>query len=209
MTDVSKLALKGSSKTVADYFEFAIHSILFQRNIYPPEDFITVRKYGLPLLVSNESDVVEYVGQIMSQVKKWIYGKKLCKLAVVIVSKDTGDRAERWDFDLSIINEENGEGEAERDSSEVKSRDQVQKEIQRILRQITSSVSYLPILNDDNYSFNVLCYTDANSGVPNQWIDTNGDTKALEGDNVENVEFASFSTNIHKVGTFVTYKVQD
>lgn len=207
MSDVSKLALKGSSKTVADYFEFAIHSILFQRNIYPPEDFITVRKYGLPLLVSNDSDVVEYVGQIMAQVKKWIYGKKLCKLAVVIVSKDTGERVERWEFDLSIAND--GNDDINSDKNELKSRDEVQKEIQRILRQVTSSVSYLPILSEDDYSFNVLCYTDPNSSIPSQWIDTNGDPKSLDGEKIENVQFASFSTNIHKVGTFVSYKLQE
>ena len=39
----SKLALKGSLKIVCDYFEFALNSILYQRGIYPQEDFVTVK----------------------------------------------------------------------------------------------------------------------------------------------------------------------
>ena len=34
-----KLALKGSSKTIVEFFDFACNTILFQRGVYPPEDF--------------------------------------------------------------------------------------------------------------------------------------------------------------------------
>ena len=36
---VHKLSLKGSSKLCVDLFEFATNTILFQRGVYPPEDF--------------------------------------------------------------------------------------------------------------------------------------------------------------------------
>lgn len=36
-----KLALKGSSKTITEFFDFACNTILFQRGVYPPEDFTT------------------------------------------------------------------------------------------------------------------------------------------------------------------------
>lgn len=36
-----KLALKGSSKTIVEFFDFACNTILFQRGVYPPEDFTT------------------------------------------------------------------------------------------------------------------------------------------------------------------------
>ena len=86
MTELlSKLSLKGSSKVVADYFQFAIYNILFQRGIYPAEEFTTVKKYDLPMLVSADDDVRSYVDKIMRQVKKWIYGGKLTKLVVVIL----------------------------------------------------------------------------------------------------------------------------
>ena len=146
-----KLALKGSSKIVADYFEFAIHNILFQRGIYPAEDFITVRKYDLPMLVSNDDEVKDYVKKIMDQVKKWIYGGKLTKLVVVILNRATAESVERWEFALDINDSS---------SSSEKSKLAIQKEIQTIIRQITASGSYLPFLKDDEYIFNVLVFTD-------------------------------------------------
>jgi mitotic spindle assembly checkpoint protein MAD2 len=36
---VHKLSLKGSSKLCVEFFEFATNTILFQRGVYPPEDF--------------------------------------------------------------------------------------------------------------------------------------------------------------------------
>lgn len=210
VSPLSKLALKGSSKVVADYFEFAINAILFQRGIYPPEDFHTVKKYGLPLLISSDEEVQDYIKQIMKQVKKWVYGKKIVKLVVVIVSKSTAENIERWEFSIDILKEPGQEigqditGDTDKDILET------QKEIQSIIRQITSLVSYLPILKDDDYTFNVLVYTDSNyeaSNIPLEWCDTNGDGKLLEGDDVERVKFTSFSTDIHQVGTFVSYKL--
>ncbi|KAK0246787.1 Mitotic spindle checkpoint component mad2, partial [Friedmanniomyces endolithicus] len=34
-----KLGLKGSSKIVVEFFDCACNTILFQRGVYPPEDF--------------------------------------------------------------------------------------------------------------------------------------------------------------------------
>lgn len=207
-SSLSKLAFKGSSKVVTDYFEFAINSILFQRGIYPPEDFQTVKKYGLPLLISNDDEVQDYIQQIMKQVKKWVYGKKIVKLVVVIISKSTGDSIERWEFNIDIVGEETDVKEDEVS----KSRSEIQKEIQAIIRQITSLVSYLPILKEDDFTFNVLVYTDPKyetTNIPNEWCDTNGDGKLLEGDNVEQVKFTSFSTDFHQIGTYVSYKLNE
>lgn len=200
-SSLPKLALKGSSKIVADYFEFAIHSILFQRGIYPAEDFITVKKYDLPMVVSCDDEVKAYVKKIMDQVKKWVYGGKLSKLVVVILNKATTESIERWEFSLDIKDEES--------SAPEKSKQDIQREIQAIIRQITASVSYLPFLKDDVYTFNVLVYTDPNydaRNIPTEWADTNGDGKMIDGE-AESVKFTSFSTDIHSVGTSVNYKL--
>ncbi|EEQ38356.1 putative spindle assembly checkpoint component [Clavispora lusitaniae] len=199
-SSLPKLALKGSSKIVTDYFEFAIHSILFQRGIYPAEDFITVKKYDLPMVVSCDDEVKAYIRKIMEQVKKWVYGGKLSKLVVVIINKATTESMERWEFDLDI-NDTEGTNE--------KSKQQIQKEIQAIIRQITASVSYLPFLQDDVYTFNVLVYTDPQydpKNIPTEWADTNGDAKMIDGE-AEQVKFTTFSTDIHSVGTSVSYKL--
>lgn len=198
---LSKLALKGSSKIVADYFEFAIHSILFQRGIYPSEDFITVRKYDLPMLFSADDEVKAYIRKIMDQVKKWIYGGRLSKLVVVIINKATTESFERWEFSLDTSEDE--------EPKDVKSRADIQREIQAIIRQITASVSYLPFLKDDEYTFNVLVYTDPSyetKNIPIEWADTNGDGRMIQGE-ADSVKFSSFQTSSHHVGTSVSYKL--
>lgn len=201
---LSKVALKGSSKIVADYFEFAINNILFQRGIYPAEDFTTVKKYDLPMLVTADDEVKTYIQNIMTQVKKWVYGGKLTKLVIVIINKATTESVERWEFSLDMTEDEDKNA-----TQAPKSKDTIQKEIQAIIRQVTASVSYLPFLADDEYTFNVLVYTDPSyetRNMPTEWVDTHGDGKLING-NVDSVKFSSFETNLHSVGTAVSYKL--
>ncbi|KHN93912.1 DNA-binding HORMA [Metarhizium album ARSEF 1941] len=122
---VHKLSLKGSSRLVAEFFQYSIHSILFQRGVYPAEDFTAVKKYGLNMLgtpqwspespvavvvklnprcctVSADDQVKAYIKKIMSQLDKWMVGGKISKLVIVITDKDTGEHVERWQFDVQI-----------------------------------------------------------------------------------------------------------
>lgn len=80
----------------------------------------------------------------------------------------------------------------------------IQEEIQAIFRQITASVTFLPVLDGD-CTFNVLVYADADSEVPVEW----GDSDAKEIKNAEKVQLRSFSTNNHRVGTLVSYRLAD
>lgn len=80
----------------------------------------------------------------------------------------------------------------------------IQEEIQAIFRQITASVTFLPVL-DGNCTFNVLVYADADSDVPIEW----GDSDAKEIRNAEKVQLRSFSTSSHKVDTMVSYRLAD
>lgn len=81
---------------------------------------------------------------------------------------------------------------------------EIQEEIQAIFRQITASVTFLPVL-DGNCTFNVLVYADADSDVPIEW----GDSDAKEIKNGEKVQLRSFSTSNHKVDTMVSYRLAD
>lgn len=82
-----------------------------------------------------------------------------------------------------------------------KSEAEIQQEIQSLFRQITASVTFLPML-DGNCTFNVLVYADADSEVPLEW----GDSDAKEVKNAEKVMLRSFSTNSHKIDTVVSYR---
>jgi len=82
-----------------------------------------------------------------------------------------------------------------------KTEKQIQDEIQAIFRQITASVSFLPML-DGNCTFNVLVYADADSDVPIEW----GDSDAKEIKDAQKVQLRGFSTNSHRVDTMVSYR---
>ncbi|KAE8152467.1 DNA-binding protein [Aspergillus avenaceus] len=212
---VHKLSLKGSSKLVGEFFEYSINSILFQRGVYPPEDFTTVKKYGLNMLVTSDDQVKAYIKKIMSQLNKWMMGGKISKLVVVITDKETGEHVERWQFDVQIFkgsksqkakasDDNENASPANADAPVEKTEKEIQEEIQAIFRQITASVTFLPVLDGD-CTFNVLVYADADSEVPVEW----GDSDAKEIKNAEKVQLRSFSTNNHRVETLVSYRLAD
>ncbi|KAM0705666.1 hypothetical protein Q7P35_007026 [Cladosporium inversicolor] len=215
---VHKLSLKGSSKLCVEFFEFATNTILFQRGVYPPEDFSPVKKYGLNMMVSLDDQVKAYVKKIMSQLNKWVQKSKISKLVIVVTSKETGEHLERWQFDVNVFNDdskskkkasaqeqENAAPEEEAEEATPaaeKTESEIQTEIQALFRQITASVTFLPML-DGNCTFNVLVYADADSDVPLEW----GDSDAKEVKNAEKVQLRSFSTNSHRIDTLVSYRL--
>ncbi|OAL39651.1 hypothetical protein AYO20_01048 [Fonsecaea nubica] len=207
-SQLHKVALKGSSKTVAEF-----------RGVYPAEDFTPVKKYGLNMLVSSDDQVKAYIKKIMSQLNKWMIGGKISKLVVVITSKETGEHVERWQFDVQLLGKSskqrpskkaadkentNPDEAATEETEPEKTETQIQEEIQAIFRQITASITFLPVL-DGNCTFNVLVYADADSDVPIEW----GDSDAKEIRNAEKVQLRSFSTTNHKVDTMVSYRLAD
>ncbi|KAI9735880.1 MAG: Mitotic spindle checkpoint component mad2 [Cirrosporium novae-zelandiae] len=215
-----KLTLRGSGKLVAEFFEYSIHTILFQRGVYPAEDFTAVKKYGLNMLVSSDDQVKAYVKKIMSQLNKWMLYGKISKLVIVITSKETGENVERWQFDVQILNAKSSKSKSHKkatdqenatpepaaapQASHEKTEKEIQTEIQALFRQITASVTFLPML-DGNCTFNVLVYADADSEVPLEWVDSD----AREIENGERVQLRSFSTANHRVDTMVSYKLAD
>lgn len=161
-----------------------------------------------------------YIKKIMSQLNKWMVGGKISKLVVVITSKETGENVERWQFDVQIFSKakssskskstpgatdkENAAAGTPEAAVQEKTETEIQQEIQAIFRQITASVTFLPVL-DGNCTFNVLVYADADSEVPVEW----GDSDAREITNGEKVQLRSFSTNNHRVDTLVSYRLAD
>jgi mitotic spindle assembly checkpoint protein MAD2 len=167
--------------------------------------------------VSSDDQVKAYIKKIMSQLNKWMSGSKISKLVVVITSKETGEHVERWQFDVQLLGKGSKRKSAEKTSdkensapagastpSPEKTEKEIQDEIQSIFRQITASVTFLPML-DGNCTFNVLVYADADSEVPVEW----GDSDAKEIKNGEKVQLRSFSTSNHRVDTLVSYRLAD
>lgn len=193
------ITLRGSTDTVVEFFGYAINSILYQRGVYPPEDFTSVKKYGLSILVSKDQGLQEYLGEVLEQLRGWMTRCQVKKLVVVVASQLTQQTLERWTFDVQV-NEAAAAAAAVPRSQACAVREQ--KEIQAIIRQITASVTFLPLL-DEPCAFDLLIYTDKQAEVPVAWGES--DPKYIVGGQQE-VKLRSFTTKIHKVEGAVAYK---
>ena len=63
------ITLAGSAEIICDFMEFGINMILFQRDIYPNEDFKQVQKYGRPLYLTENEKLREYLKNILTGLK--------------------------------------------------------------------------------------------------------------------------------------------
>ncbi|EST04630.1 DNA-binding HORMA [Kalmanozyma brasiliensis GHG001] len=200
------LTLKGSTALVHEFFNYSVQSILYQRSIYPSDDFKTVKKYGLQMLVTTDDGLVEYLESAMGQLKVWLERGDVTRLVVVIVEKETGETRERWQFDVDVINtpvSEGKEGEAEGAKAVKKTDAQVRAEIAAIIKQITASCTFLPVL-EEPCAFQILAYTNRDAEAPAEWIDS--DARLIAEGQAEQVRLRSFSTHVHRVDAMVAYR---
>ncbi|CAM0138683.1 Mitotic spindle checkpoint component mad2 [Umbelopsis sp. WA50703] len=192
----STITLDGSVALVVEFFKYSVNSILFQRAVYPPEEFTVKKKYGLNILVTINNELQQYLNQVCSQLQEWLKPGKISKLVLVIKDKETTEVVERWQFDIHVQRPESAEPTA-------KTQDQIYKEVQAIMRQITASVTFLPIL-EEKYTFNILVYADEDVQVPTTWEDSDPNLIAGGG---EHVKLRSFDTSMHKIDALVAYRV--
>lgn len=223
----SIINLKGSVAIVSEFFFIAVNSILYQRGIYQPETFKREAKYGLTVLTTTDEGLLSYLTQVMGQIEMWLLEGDVNRLVVVVSGVDSGETLERWQFNVFVedrkdrqpqntISEENNEHnstvtkvdsenvESVPKAKKVKSMKEIHNEIQAIIRQITASVTFLPLLNEP-CSFDLLVYTDKAATVPKKWEDS--DPRYIM--NSQDVKLRSFTTSVHKIDSMVTYKEAD
>lgn len=78
----------------------------------------------------------------------------------------------------------------------------IQAEIRDVMRQISATVSFLPLL-DNICSFDILVHTLEGCEVPENF----NETAEVQIQNAQAVELKSFSTGLHKMQTIVNYKM--
>jgi len=192
----------GSSAIVSEFFGYAVNSILFQRGIYEPETFDRKKKYGLAMMVTNEEKLRAYLNNVMEQVQNWLKTGQLQRLVLVVVSTETHATLERWTFDVSTNTELEG---ASADATvAAKPEKELSGEIAAILRQITASVSFLPLI-DEPCAFDLLAYADSSVDVPMEWEESDARLIAKSAQ----VRLRSFNTNAHQVEATVAYRDDD
>jgi mitotic spindle assembly checkpoint protein MAD2 len=193
----TSIDLRGSTEIVVEFFEYCVNSILYQRAIYPPESFKRTSKYGLAMMMATEEGLVAYIANITRQLESWLLGGAVKKLVLVVKGVESGDTLERWVFNCDA----SGSDENAKSDKAIK---EITNEIQAIVRQITASVTFLPLLNEP-CSFDLLVYADDKAAVPVTWEDSDPCFIA----NGEDVRLRSFTTKIHQVGVSVSYKVDE
>lgn len=218
----TEITLKGSVDIVSEFFFTAINSILYQRGIYQPEDFKRESKYGLTVLTSTDDGLLKYLAQVMAQVESWLLNGDVQRLVVVVSGVDSGETLERWQFNVALdgdgdspataMGEENQKPNQNSNTSSSssssskkhkskKTMKEIHGEIQAIIRQITASVTFLPLLNEP-CSFDLLVYTKKDAAVPKKWEDS--DPCYIM--NSQEVKLRSFTTSVHKVDSMVAYR---
>ena len=101
-------AADGQSTSVSlfcQFLESAVHVLLYERHVYPPEIFERRRLYQRSVHIARHPQLVTYIGQIVNSLKGWILPTTSNKLAVVIFTPATEHPPlcmERFIFDLRI-----------------------------------------------------------------------------------------------------------
>lgn len=224
------VTLAGSAELVAEFFAYSVNTLLYQRGVYAPETFTRVSKYGMTMLVSSDAAVTAYLRSVLAQMTRWLAARELDRVVVVFASVATGAVLERWAFNVRCEDEEGGEGsqggacnagvggganenagagnvQAGSDKSPedkapkaAKEEKKIMAEIQAVVRQITASVTFLPLL-DEPCSFDMLIYTKKDTETPAAWEESGA---RIIPRNTE-VQLRSFSTSVHNVDACVTF----
>ncbi|KAF5355841.1 hypothetical protein D9756_004129 [Leucocoprinus leucothites] len=212
------ITLKGSCALVTEFFKYAVNTILFQREVYPSDDFHMVKKYGQTVLVTQDLALENYLERTGAKYvmlylyhqaahdasqTEWLLTGSVTQLVLAIISKDTRTPLERWVFDIKLV-EPPADGSG---SKEPKPEAEIQSEIRAILKQIISMVTYLPVIQEPTV-FNILAYTSESADVPaGEWVDT--DPLAIEASKSQQVKMRSFSTDVHRIEAMVAYRYEE
>ena len=196
-TKSGAITLKGSAEIIAEFFRVGVNSILFQRGVYPFESFSQETAYELPVYVTKNPELTEFILQFTSQLEKWLVQKTIQKVVLVIMNVKTRESIERWQFNIEC--DKKADENTQITEKPLKA---IQKEMKEMVRQVISSVTILPHL-EELCSFDILAYTDEDCEVPLTWDD--GDDHFIS--NSEEVKLKSLDTKIHKVDMAVCYKL--
>jgi mitotic spindle assembly checkpoint protein MAD2 len=194
-----------------------------------PETFKRELKYGLTCLTTTDDGLLQYLANVRQQIDHWLETGDIQRLVVVVKGVETMQTLERWQFNVAIDKTTSGNGTTNtatrttdenltRDGNVVETTNQKQspamqlptkslkdihKEIQAIIRQITASVTFLPLLQE-SCTFDLLVYTDKDICVPQKWADS--DPCYVSSTHSSEVKLRSFTTSVHKIDSMVVYK---
>ncbi|KAF0990476.1 hypothetical protein HZS_3634, partial [Henneguya salminicola] len=136
------ITLQGSRKIILELFSYALNCILYQRGVYPPHMFKKKIYHQVSLMILDDPQFSDYFKKLFTDIEEWLEANSINKFVLLIIKNLTNEVVERWEFNLTYGNENE-----ESESTSTKDENVVRLEIQNLIRQITASVSFLPLLN--------------------------------------------------------------
>uniref|UniRef100_A0A182W485 HORMA domain-containing protein n=1 Tax=Anopheles minimus TaxID=112268 RepID=A0A182W485_9DIPT len=201
-TQEQSITLEGSAAIIHEYLKYGVHSIIFQRGIYPSGDFRPEEYNGVPMMVSRDDRIKSYVNRMMEKVQELILKKIIKKITVCIITLEKHEIIERWDFNIKP------QYENEETPISNKPLKEIQEEIRTVMRQIFATVSILPCI-EKRCTFDIMVHTASNvfEANPNVLEDFQEENfESIEIKNSQTLELKQFSTGFNKVKTSVIYK---
>lgn len=86
--------------TFTDFLTVAIHTILYERTIYPRTSFLSTRKYNFPVHQSRHPKVCEWINDAVSALEAELLKCTVDRVAVIVFTK-ANRPVERYMFDVS------------------------------------------------------------------------------------------------------------
>uniref|UniRef100_A0AC35THE9 HORMA domain-containing protein n=1 Tax=Rhabditophanes sp. KR3021 TaxID=114890 RepID=A0AC35THE9_9BILA len=199
-TGGSSISLNGSSLAVKELFYYSLNNILFQRGILPQDTFERKEAFGIAVMHTTDPKLKDYMKKLSKQIQRWLINKELRKLVVAIVEVDTKVTIEKWDFEIRL---DPSLTENLANSSVTIDDKKIALEMGSTLRQITSCVSFLPIIQK-KCSFDVIAHTGDALAPDSEWEVTR-ERSMIE---PTEVKLRTSSTGIHNVGAKVQYQLR-
>ncbi len=203
----ASISIAGSSKIISEFFCYAVQSILWQRGVYPEDTFERKHEYDTVLQVSKDPKLRDYLANVLAQVENWAAQGTLQQLVMVIAKLDTHEPMERWVFNVET-EQKAATATTVASAAAMPAKEKTGKEMRAaigaIMRQISSSVTYLPLL-EDRCSFDLLVYTDKKAAVPITW--ENSDPHLIQ--DAQQVKLRGFATDAHRIDASVAYRVNN
>jgi len=89
-------------QTFSAFLIVALHTILYERSIYPASTFLTARAYNFPVRQSRHPLVCQWVNDAVNAVEAELLKRTVARVAIVIFEAEgRGRPLERFVFDLS------------------------------------------------------------------------------------------------------------
>ncbi|KAF2667313.1 DNA-binding protein [Microthyrium microscopicum] len=83
-----------------DFLIICIHTILYERDVYPRESFVAIRRYNYPVRHSQVPEVKEWINEAIDSIEVEMKKGAVERVCLIIFSR-FGDPLERFVFDLA------------------------------------------------------------------------------------------------------------